>query len=359
MSYARHRSASVHIAPWTVCAVLIILGSLLTACSLQRASIISVVQIMPPSEASNPDTVSFLPTGQLVVETNDNHFWRQVSPNGEWQEIAVKRNSLCKSTFYVQGRALPDGRLGMLCVGDVQHSSLFYTMVAYDLTLDTLEPLVPGLLPDNGAFSWKADMSQGVFSTFNSSYSTLYWITSATTQPITITLTEGSRSWYLPDSVHAREAYYQGRISYRDPQTVGKVGHVAWSPDGNFVAFWGTLDSIGRPSNALQRMPWDLYLLDTTTLDVRRIPLKVYDAFRLAWSPNSQWLAYIAPDEGVWLLDPQTNQPILIQEGIFHDLTWTPDGQRIVVIKCNESLCGTQGRSLPEIWIYDVSTLLT
>jgi hypothetical protein len=62
MSYARHRSTSVHTAPWTVCAVLIILSALPTACSLQRAPIISAVQIMLPSEASNPDTVSFLPT---------------------------------------------------------------------------------------------------------------------------------------------------------------------------------------------------------------------------------------------------------------------------------------------------------
>jgi WD40 repeat protein len=355
MTPSRHLYAHPSISLWRCLAPLLLT---LGACSLHNDTAIPATKMHLPAEVANAYTISFLPDGHLLVETNDYQFWYQTPPNGAWKQIPFNPTTLCKGTFYGQGRILPDGRIGMLCTGDVQHSTLYYTMVAYNWTSGALEPLVAGLLPDNGVFTWKPDMRRGVFATAGS-YSTLYWITSTSTQPITITLTDGRISWFVPDSVRERDQYDQGHRDYRAPQTVGNVGAVAWSPDRKYVAFWGTLASIGRPSNPLQRLPWDLYLLDVTTLDVRRIHLDVYDAYHVAWSPNSRWVAYIAPEEGLLLLDLQTDKTTLIQRGNFQDLAWSPDGQQITTIKCNGAICGVKGYGLPEIWTYDLSALIT
>ncbi len=333
-----------------------------TGCVSRHAVNIPTTKITVPLELSRARSILFLPDGRIVIETIDDRIWYQTPQPERWNEILLDPDPACLRTYYSLLAMLPDGRLSLLkdCTGTWQDRSgrTFHTIpsiMAYDWRLGMLAPFPTGPLPDSGQLAWSPDMRRGLFSTIGS-YSTLYWITDTTTSPVPITLTDGNRSWFLPDSDRARHEYNPS--NYRNPRTVGNTGAVAWSSKGTQIAFWATMQSIGRASNPLQRLPWDMYIMEPTTLAIRHLPLRVYDAGQLEWSPDSRWLAYIAPADGLWLLDPDTGSTQRIQSGNFTSFAWAPDGQTITAIKCNSNLCGYDNQST-DIWSYDIRNLLT
>lgn len=200
-------------------------------------------------------------------------------------------------------------------------------------------------------------MERGVFAS-GDSFSTLYWITTAVTQPVSITLTEGDKSWFLPDSVAALAEYQRSRgRAFLKSHPVGLAHSPSWSPTADRVAFWATLDTIGKPFT-FRSMPWNLYTLDVTTGDVQRILTDIYNPTTLAWSPDGQWLAYTAypgagKPAGLWLFSVATQRLTLVQRGYSNAIAWTPDGQSIMVLRCDDTPCLE-----PEIWTYDVHTLV-
>jgi hypothetical protein len=247
--------------------------------------------------------------------------------------------------------ALPDGRLGMLCAGGVDHGRILEVMVAYDWDSHQITPLVAGALPGAGDFTWKPDMSKGVLSTLPA-YSTLYWISTVGTEPIPATLTDGRKSWRLSDTIDALEAYDRRTTSTgREPHPVGEVGQVDWSPKGDRIAFWASLEPIGRSYNPLMRIAWDLYLMDVETLQTKRVVRGVEDAHNVAWAPNGRWLAYTAPT-GLWLVAPDTGESKLVHKGDFSAIAWSPDGRTVLGLRCAQAAC-----DMPEVWRYDVSSI--
>jgi WD40 repeat protein len=315
---------------------------------------IPATKIPGPPGQSEIGSVAWFPTGQIVVEAS-NQIWFQPPQSDSWHQLLLSKNPKCKGTGFFQLSALPDGRLGMLCPADLKNQRIIYALVAYDWTSDTLAPLIAEPLPDTGQFTWDPTLSRGVFSTVGS-YSTLFWLTAAGTEPVTITLTDGAKSWFLPDSIIASEQY--NPANYRDPHSVGNVGDIAWSPVGDRIAFWATLEPIGQPYNLLRQMAWTLYMLDSRTMQVKTILKEVYDPISLAWSPDGQWLMYTTGQgnnqpEGVWLISPRTGRSRLMLEGHYQHSIWSPDGSSIVSILCSDKLCKTT-----ELWKYDVSGLV-
>jgi hypothetical protein len=344
--------------------LLLITAYFMIACSTGQAMDVPATKVITPPGLSTADSVTWLPTGQLVVG-NSNEIWYQTTKEDVWNQIPLDKDPQCLKTYYYQLSALSDGRLGMVknCTGTWQDSSrqMFHelaTMVAYDWKSGKIEPLVAGALPDSGQFDWNPDMSKGVFTTIGS-FSTLYWLTASGTQPITITLTKDTRSWFLPDSIVAAENYDKNsNLTGREPHPVGLVRDPAWSHNGDHIAFWATLETIGHPFD-FPIVSWDIYLMDPSTLHIERILEDVYDPKILAWSPDSQWLVYISgpggkQSEGLWLFSLQTRKSTLIREGHFTDAAWSPDGRTIVSILCSDAACNTT-----ELWKYDVHTIVS
>jgi hypothetical protein len=131
-------------------------------------------------------------------------------------------------------------------------------------------------------------MQHGVLSA-GRSYSTLYWLSATTIQVFTTTLTKDNNVWPLADSPQALVNYDKSSISFgRGPHPVGEVGAVGWSPVGDQIAFWATLEPIGQSEVFLRSWTWDLYLIDVRTQQVERVLDDVYEGGGVQWSPDGQ-----------------------------------------------------------------------
>ena len=337
--------------------VLLLLVSLVVvACGPMRKADIPMISIALPPGATAFNAVLWLPTGHIVLEGRSEN-WYRAPASAEWQRLPRATGGLCpRPSHNIQLTALPDGRLGLLCGRDTG-LRLDYSLLAYDWSTATFAQLVPGDLPGPGAFSWKPDMSKGVFADVGS-FSTLYWLVPHGVSPVPITLTDGGKTWALPDSLDAQEAYDQQRNpTGLEPHPVGLVRDPRWAPDGKHIAFWATLETIGQPYN-FPIVPWDIYLMDPDTLEVERVVADIADPGALAWSPNSAWLGFVAKNgnnhpAGLWIVSVGTRTPILIDQGDFSDVSWSPTGTSILAVHCTSDTCATT-----ELRQYDVTTLV-
>jgi WD40 repeat protein len=335
----------------------------LWGCTRWRDAALPATELPLPSELSRHSQIAWFPDGQIVLHglhpaTDKYATWYRTGESETWHPLPLDAYPPCPAASYMGPSVLPDGRLGMLCAGGLKASRPLWTNVAYDWASSAITPLVPGFLPDSGAFSWRPDMRKGIFATVGA-YSTLYWLTPNGTTPVTITLTDAGKSWFLPDSLRVIEAYDRDPAGVGfAPDPVGMAGSVTWSPDGKQIAFWATLETIGHPWN-FPIVPWDVYLMDPASLQVERVLSDVYDPAGLAWSPDSQWLAYTSgrgngQPQGLWIFSVQARKKVLIRKGNYSDFVWAPDGRALLALQCLDDVCQTTNA-----WIYDVSSLVS
>src|SRR5690606_13681569 len=101
----------------------------------------------------------------------------------------------------------------------------------------------------------------------------------------------------------------------------------------------------------------------------------IYYAHRLAWSPDSQWIAFLATMEnrrGLWIYNPSTDTLITIAKDNINLFSWSPDGQKILGVR-DESVVSVSNTVLPtptpivadcsvicntELVLYDITALL-
>jgi hypothetical protein len=142
-----------------------------------------------------------------------------------------------------------------------------------------------------------------------------------------VSLVDGSATRLLPDFLRARWP--------------------TWSPQNQLVGFWGTAQFPGKEPEGLYtfndievlvRAPWDLYVMDKDGNNPQIIFPLISNIGGLAWSPNGDWLAFggkVDNVEGIWLLNINDRRPIRIydQNDIFD---WSPDGREIIIIGTKE-----------------------
>jgi hypothetical protein len=343
-----------------VCRTLILLAPIVLAgCMIVREARVPVTVVDFPTGMTLPYVAAWLPTDRIVVGGSQG-IWYRAPEASTWQQLPPPSAALCPNPIeYVQPRALPDGRLGFLCGHDTGEMKMKYVLLAYDWSTGQMEQLVPDSFPAAGSFAWQPDMRRGIMAAGNGrAYSTLYWLTARGAEVVDITLEDGGQSWPLPMSVVALEQYNRSRNrTGQEPHPVGMVRDPVWSPDGRHIAFWATLETIGHPYN-FPVVPWDVYLMDAETLTTERILEDVHDPSALSWSPDGEWLTYVAErgnnrPRGLWLFSPRSRTDTLIQRGKFHGATWSPDGTSILAVHCSDIPCDDA-----ELRQYDVNKLV-
>jgi Tol biopolymer transport system component len=112
-----------------------------------------------------------------------------------------------------------------------------------------------------------------------------------------------------------------GRVQLTDN---GNDQRPAWSPDGRYLVFM----SNGRDGN------WELYRLDTTTLELMRLTDHAAQDGLPTFSPDGKWVAFMSDRDGYWRvwfvsIDGGTAAPLgnisgQLQSWLEHAIQWVP-----------------------------------
>jgi WD40 repeat protein len=131
---------------------------------------------------------------------------------------------------------------------------------------------------------------------------------------------------------------------------IDRIVSVAWSPDGKRIAVGGSIQQRIAPGNSSDsfKVVWSIRIWDALTgQHMVHYQGANYQINQLAWSPDSQKIAYASSDGGlIPFIDMRTNIARVMQVGSgatllqypqnahgvqFHQLAlaWSPDGKRI------------------------------
>jgi hypothetical protein len=304
-----------------------------------------------------PNGELFIQSGLLDTTKQNNLRYYQLSTD-QFVELTIPDDPRCRLTEFTIPTALPDGRLGLseLCYDYWSDRPIGQTdarfLIAYDWETEEVEQIVEEpLLSLSSTFSWNPTMTRGVQGS-SSLPATISWLTPTGTEPMTITIGTGEQAWSLA----------------RDLPTilngVGTARQPTWSPDGRSIAFWASTNVIHRPGYTNARVLYSLYLLDTDTLQLQTILDDAKNTTPIAWSPDSQWLAFVA-DIGstrgtLWLRSADGATRQFIDAGLnfgpgraFNGLDWLNE-QAIIATKCLDENCHRA-----DVIQYNVSAIVT
>lgn len=348
----------------------ILLIAFLASCVPIQQPGLPAQQLLVP--AGHYGTVLRFPSGKIFIQTGRLDRFKTDALSYYWLteeqlvKIPFKDDLRCRLTEYSIPTALPDGRLGLseICrsywpdrpIG--QDDARF--IVAYDWETGAIEQIVEEPLSfDTSSFTWNPEMTRGVQS-IGSLLGTIAWITPTGMEPMMVTIGTGEQSWSLAENLAVMEDYHRGND--RTPE-VGIARNPAWSPDGRLIAFWASTNVIGRSGMSRARGAYGLYLLDPDTLQLQQILADVENTGRLAWSPDSQWLAFTgdigSSKDSLWLIFLDGSALRFVDKGsdldfypAFNGWNWL-NNQEIIATRCPDSNCDQA-----EVLKYDVSEIV-
>jgi hypothetical protein len=379
--------------------MVVLVGSLyITACGMaEKMPNPHITRLNVPAEVIDfpvaENSVTWLPDDKLLITTESSgKLYGMGEPisyllrDGSFLELRhfpIETN--CSVYAYHVNGVLPDGRLGLVTECNIhdkpnQGPTEELTLVlAYDWNSGATEQLVEQSIPPIGAlwFSWNPEMTRGIQEA-GSLLSTIMWLTPEKTEPMDIIVEDGSRRWSLADN------YAAMLVRESDVEELGRASSPAWSPNGEQIAFFASLDAIGHSGISRATGEYQLYLMDAELLQPEPILDRMYFADGLTWSPNGRWLAftgqrpgYCSSDECLWLFSPE--REVLIQvtdDAVIGRISWSPDGKRLITArKCNDcqtedttlmlsngdsiQLPACRAASCREIVIYDVGNVIS
>ena len=245
----------------------------LTGCDSPSAPI-------PPDDTVDPiDTeAAWSPDGNSILYTHAvDHIWRLNLTSGARESLTTGRSPAWS----------PDGRSIALIDG--------YRLYVMDLATGTKQvigPNAPSFQP-----AWSPDGRRIAYGT---NYGDL----------------DGSNAIALihPDGSEFDDITQHGTGEWNQPR---------WSPDGAWLVHRRYVNGFA-----------ELFVMDTTGAQPRRLTNDEANDEDPAWSPDGQWIAWswYAPDQtqsGLWLMRSDGANRRLVIAGGF-DPSWAPDGNRIV-----------------------------
>ncbi len=319
-----------------------------------------------PAPRGDYGWLAWLPNGWLIVryELSDREagrstwrLWRLHLDGSGLTPLPLDPDPTCRQTWFHNPTSLPDGRLGYEknCLGLKDESGRLLTedtryLMAYEVETGAVERLVAEQLTfPLGLWAWNPAMTRGLLGTGGSLCSSLAWLTPTRIEYPAFVIEEDGRSWPLDDYFGDEDT------CTRD----GRAGLPAWSPDGTTIAFLASPQSMGVDGFARLDQPWNLYLMDPEEQQPRKVLADIKGPGGLAWSPDSQWLAFTGQrpwrGEGLWLFHPSTTTLHRIaQDERLYAVAWSPDGQQVIAIKDFPP----HERHDSELLLFDVSTVV-
>lgn len=250
-------------------------------------------------------------------------------PDGnEFRAMKLPDVEGCRKTFYVPQSRLSDGRIGFsrVCRApfDAHWDTKTQIVAVHPETseVEVLSDLEDKLFPLE--VSWNPTLTRAIASQGSGICASLSWIIRDGVEDLPLTMGEGKKSWRLDEELHA------------DTCTGGRAGSPAWSPDGKHIAFFASPDSFGVKSHARVDKPWNLYLMNPETLELKTLVKGVQRAGGTAWSPDSRWIAYTGHG-GIFVVPAAGGNPQRLSSLDGFSLSWSPQGNEIAFLTADDS----------------------
>jgi WD40 repeat protein len=155
---------------------------------------------------------------------------------------------------------------------------------------------------------------------------------------------ENGKILYSPDFDCAAELLYHHQEQdtlrilcegAKNPVTIAtplSLGDVAWSPDGQFLAFLAGEEALDS---------WQLFVWCRETGLQEKIHLDTDYAFALSWSPNNQWLAFESGLDLCMLSLANESATCFASylSGVGQPVSWSPDSKSVVLATCASGVC--------------------
>jgi hypothetical protein len=89
---------------------------------------------------------------------------------------------------------------------------------------------------------------------------------------------------------------------------------------------------------------YELYFLDPVSMQLAHSGEYFFNPGGLAWSPAGGRLALTARlgpfgTDGIWTYRPSSEKLSIVTEGTFSGFAWSPSGEQIVALRCQEAGC--------------------
>jgi WD40 repeat protein len=310
------------------------------ACGMQHRTALRdppVASHYVPLATGDYTSLAWINDGWLVLNEQGSTYrlW-QIRPDGSGLRlIRMPRDPACRIINYIGPQALPDGNLGFLRWCDLLgRDRTDMALVGYDLGTGRQYPLMARPLGFNPTqFTWDPTMSRGLFSVGSGLCGGIEAMTRNGVMDYPVVINIGALEYRVDRHFHPFTGDCAGeRVQASQP---------TWSPDGSRIAFFA--QSITHTNFAQLDAPWNLYLVGTGDRTAIQV-LSGVQAGPLAWSPDGRWLSFVGTvagrDPGAWLFDVANRQLRQVASGPFCGLVWSPDGSQMAALRALSPGCG-------------------
>lgn len=310
---------------------------------------IELPEALIPTEGIAP-SVAWTESGITLLYTNGTILLYQ-DARWEARQLAVDPQA-CNATHFYYSTTV-DNQLLFVRQCYPKRGAPQISILQYDIEQDRAVVIIPpGLLTKTGRVSYSRDMRLGTYQSHDG-FNMVYWVRGTKLQAIPLRLSSGDKEWFLPDTRKV-EARYLETLSMDTPYPVGSLQGTSLSAAGDFAVFAATLEPMGKPMPALSGYRWDIIMVNTQTLEMKKVVTSVRDAYIHDISPDGNWIAYSEGATNLWAVNTQTTQRTLLYEHQISDMAWHPRGNQIAVLKCLVATCREY-----ELLTIDTSTLGT
>jgi hypothetical protein len=241
-----------------------------------------------------------------------------LQPDGsQATQLPLPAHPGCTGQGFVYPSRLRDGRLGYLvdCLSTSRTAPLQVYLMDYELQTGQAEDLLPYALkttPVRGGYAWNPAMTRGITDDGIGLEEQLFWFTRAGKEPLELGM--------------------------------ARAYGVAWSPDGQQIAFLGARPQ-GLSGIAAADASFTLYLMRPDGTRLRPVVEGIQYGGSTAWSPDGRWLVFPGKLEAqrergrsLWLVEVATARTIWLTSGSYGHPAWSPDSTRIAAIDWRDGL---------------------
>ena len=288
--------------------------------------------------------------------------WSLDARSGDLLRLPLRDDADCRRTQFMNPVSMSGG-IGLIevCDDDIEDPSVptTYSLLRYDLEKRLASPLILdrsiGYLGSFTVPTLAVNQSEdaALLGVGNGLCGTLVWVLPEGLRYITVRIGDSDRAWELDEFFTTSERLCTAQ---------GIAEYPTWSPVEDEVAFFASHDAIGAVGLDRLDVSWNLYLMDTKSLEPRPVLSGITHPQGLEWSPDGRWLTFGGElsqhGEGTWLFEPRTGEILRLTEEIMRWLAWSPDGTRIAAIQGTYASSGDiDDIRMSEVIVFELSSI--